>query len=129
METDSATTYGRRLIPMVLDRLADTDPGMVYAAIPKTANVKDGYRDVSIADFARCVDFMAQWIEDKFGRSNNFETITYIGLSDLRGPATFLAAIKTGYKVCTQLAFDSELADIDSFCFRCLQIHLRPTCR
>lgn len=65
-----------------------------YAAIPKTSNVKDGYHDVSVACLARCVDFMAKWIEDKFGRSDSFETITYIGLSDLRGPVTLLAAIK-----------------------------------
>ena len=99
METDSLTTYGKRLIPEVLDRLADSDPNRVYAAIPKTSDVNDGYRDITVGDLARCVDFMAKWIEERFGRSDNFETITYIGLSDLRGPATLLAAIKTGYKV------------------------------
>lgn len=99
METNGTPAYGRRLIPMVLDELAEKDPDRVYAAIPKTSDVKDGYQDVSVADLACCVDFMAKWLEDKFGRSNSFETITYIGLSDLRGPATLLAAIKTGHKV------------------------------
>jgi hypothetical protein len=91
--------YGRRLLPHILDDDAVENPGRVYAAVPKTSNVKDGYLQVTIGDLARCVDFMAKWIEDKFGKSTNFETITYIGLSELRGPVTFLAAVKTGYKV------------------------------
>lgn len=91
--------YGRRLVPRVLDELAKTDPERVYAAFPKTADVKDGYRDITVVDLARCVNFMANWIENKFGRSDSFETITYIGLSDLKGIVTLLASIKTGYKV------------------------------
>lgn len=94
--------YGRRLVPQVLDELATTDPRRVYAAIPKTADVKDGYRDITVAGLARCVNFMARWIETKFGRSDCFETITYVGLSDLKGIVTLLAAIKTGYKVSFQ---------------------------
>lgn len=101
-------TYGRRLVPQVLDELAATDPQRVYAAIPKTADVKDGYRDITVADLARCVNFMARWIETKFGRSDCFETLTYVGLSDLKGIVTLLASIKTGHKVslaiCTVLA-------------------------
>lgn len=101
MAAKGLPTYGRRLVPQVLNQLANTDPQRVYAAIPKTAEVKDGYQDVTVAELARCVDFTAKWIEEKFGRSapTTFETITYIGLSDLRGIVTLLASIKTGYKV------------------------------
>lgn len=99
MATKEPLAYGRRLVPQVLDELANTDPQRVYAAIPRTADVKDGYQDITVADLARCVNFTAKWIEGKFGRNTNFETITYIGLSDLRGIVTLLAAIKTGYKV------------------------------
>lgn len=98
MTTQELPPYGRRLVPQVLDELAKIDPHRVYAAIPKTAEVKDGYQDVTVADLARAVNFMARWIEDKFGKSTNFETIRFIGLSDLKGVATFLAAVKTGYK-------------------------------
>ncbi|KAK6205730.1 putative secondary metabolism biosynthetic enzyme [Pestalotiopsis sp. IQ-011] len=97
--TTNAIPYGRRLLPSYLDEIAKTNPGRVYAAIPKTAAVEDGYMDVTIADLARCANFMAQWIEERFGKSQNFETIAYVGLSDLRGVALFLAAIKTGYKL------------------------------
>ncbi|KAI8958393.1 acetyl-CoA synthetase-like protein [Daldinia sp. FL1419] len=99
MGTTSVTAYGRRLIPQVLDELAEKDPFRVYATIPRTSDVKDGYRDVSVAELARCVNFMAKWLVNNFGRSDSFETITYIGLSDLRGPIVLLGAIKAGYKL------------------------------
>jgi hypothetical protein len=92
--------HGQRLLPVALDELASANPKRVYASIPKTADVKDGFLDVTAADMARCVDFMANWIEERFGTSESFETLTYIGLSDLRGPTTLLASVKTGYKVC-----------------------------
>lgn len=91
--------YGQRLVLQVLDELAVAEPQRVYAAIPRTADVKDGFQDITISDLARCVNFASKWIEEKFGSSTSFETITYIGLSDLRGIITLLAAIKTGYKV------------------------------
>lgn len=99
MTVSSATTTGGRLNPQVLDELAATDPQRVYAAIPKTANVEEGYTDLTMADLARCVDFAAGWLASKFGKSDNFETITYIGLSDVRGIIMLLAAVKVGYKV------------------------------
>lgn len=105
MMTKEIPPYGRRLVPQVLDELASTDPHRVYAAIPKTAEVKDGYQDVTVADLARAINFMAKWIEDKFSRSTTFETITYIGLSDLKGVVTFLAAVKTGYKARNAMSF------------------------
>lgn len=99
MAANGTTSYGRRLLPNVVDELRNSSPSRVYASCPKTADVADGFFDFTVADLGRCVDFMASWIENKFGRSDNFETITYIGLSEIRGPVTFLAAIKAGYKL------------------------------
>lgn len=99
---DVLSYKGRRLLPVVLDAHAATNPDRLYAVIPKTADVKDGLRDISVADLARCANCMAQWIEERFGRSDSFETLSYIGLNDLRGIACFLAAVKCGYKVCRE---------------------------
>lgn len=93
---------------MAVDELAKNAPQTVYGSIPRTADVKDGFLDVSMADMARCVNFMARWIEDKFGRSDSFETLTYIGLSDLRGPATLYASTKAGYKVRPARPYESS---------------------
>jgi hypothetical protein len=83
----------------VLDSFAASDPTRLYTAIPKTSNMNGGFRDISIADMARAVNFMAQSIEDRFGRGDKFETISFMVVSDLRGPVTFLASVKYGYKV------------------------------
>ncbi len=84
MATNRVVAYGRRLFPRVLDELAKKDLNRVYAAAPKTSDVKDGYYDILVANLPRYVDFMANWLEDKFGRNDSFETITYIGASDLQ---------------------------------------------
>ncbi|KAI1824128.1 hypothetical protein F4861DRAFT_277511 [Xylaria intraflava] len=99
MASKGRPNYGRRLMPAVLDELAESTPDRLYAAIPKTADVNDGFRDISVADMARCVNFMAKWIENLHGRSENFETLSYIGIPDLRGVAISLAAVKCGYKL------------------------------
>ncbi|KAI1171367.1 hypothetical protein F4777DRAFT_565810 [Nemania sp. FL0916] len=99
MPSPGRPSYGRRLMPAVLDELAVTTPHRLYGAITKTADVTEGFRDISVADMARCVNFMAQWIEKLHGRSGSFETISYIGIPDLRGPVIFLAAVKCGYKL------------------------------
>jgi hypothetical protein len=86
-------------MPVVLDELAKAQPDRLYAAIPQSADVTEGFRDVSVADMARCVNFMAEWIKNLYGQSQDFEAISYIGIPDLRGAAIFLAAVKCGYKV------------------------------
>ncbi|OTB19794.1 hypothetical protein K445DRAFT_52566 [Daldinia sp. EC12] len=93
------TPYGQRLISVVADELAHKTPYRIYAAISKTSDISDGFRDITMKDLARCVNFTARWIENQFGRSNRFDTLTYIGISDLRGPIVFLAAVKCGYKL------------------------------
>lgn len=56
----SSPAYGRRLVPKVLNELGGKDPHRVYAAILKTLNVKDGYRDISVVDLIRYIDFIAK---------------------------------------------------------------------
>ncbi|KIX06266.1 uncharacterized protein Z518_04241 [Rhinocladiella mackenziei CBS 650.93] len=93
MPSEGKPAYGRRLMPSVLDELAKKNPNRLYAAIPKTTNVTEGFRDVTVADIARCANFMAQRIERRFGRSERFETLSYIGIPDLRGAIIFQAAL------------------------------------
>ncbi|KAI0435840.1 hypothetical protein F4803DRAFT_573631 [Xylaria telfairii] len=99
MTTAQRPNYGRRLMPVVLDESAKSDPGRLYAAIPKSRDVADGFRDVTTAEMSRCVNFMAHWIEQRFPLRSGFETISFIGIPDLRGAVVFLAAVKCGYKL------------------------------
>ncbi|KAI1437361.1 acetyl-CoA synthetase-like protein [Xylaria sp. CBS 124048] len=91
---------GRRLLPLVLRERTEKTPNRLYAAIPKTSRVEDGFVDITFGDISRCIDFMAHWIHDQFGGpSDQFETLSYIGIADLRGVAVFLAAVTCGYKL------------------------------
>jgi hypothetical protein len=91
--------YGSRLMPMVVDEMAMNEPDAVFAYVPLTGNVSDGYKAISFLDLATAVDRVAWWIHETLGPSKTFETLAYLGLSDLRYPVAMLAAIKCGYKV------------------------------
>lgn len=91
--------YGSRLLPQVVDELACSDPERIYASIPRSSAVSDGFRDISMLEISRAVNKVAHWLEKVIGRSTAFETISYMGPSDLRYSIIFLAAVKTGYKV------------------------------
>ena len=62
--------YGRRLMPVVLDDVAANDPTRVFAAIPKSANISDGFRDVSYSEVANSTNKMARWFRETFGTTS-----------------------------------------------------------
>lgn len=73
--------YGKRLIPALIDHLAQTTPDYVFAAIPKSTQYAEGLQEVTISTFARAVNRAAAWINSIIGSSDNFETIAYLGPS------------------------------------------------
>ncbi|KAL8721403.1 MAG: hypothetical protein Q9225_001918 [Loekoesia sp. 1 TL-2023] len=97
--SSSQPAYGSRLLPQVLDHLARSKPGRIFASVPKTFDLTDGFRDVTVSQMSRSVDHLAWWLEENIGKSSTFETIAYLGLPDLRYTIVFLAAVKCGYKV------------------------------
>ena len=50
------------------------------------------------------------------GRSTVFETIAYIGPSDLRYAIVFLAAVKCGYKVSNAICYYKSLLNRTNIC-------------
>ncbi|KAI0147792.1 hypothetical protein GGR57DRAFT_505397 [Xylariaceae sp. FL1272] len=100
MTTTNISTYGRRLMPCVLDELARQETPKLYGSTPKANHdLSQGFRDISVADMARCVDYMAAWLKDRFGTVDNNETLTYMGIQDFRGVVVFHASVKCGYKL------------------------------
>lgn len=93
--------YGRRLLVSILDEEALSMPNRAFAAIAKSADVSDGFQDVSIATIAAAVNFLACQLQSRYGAATkqDFETLTYIGVPDLRYCIVFYAAVKCGYKV------------------------------
>ena len=96
---DEPHHYGSRLLPQVVDELASSNPTRVYATIPVSPDLSQGFRDVTVLDIAKAVNAFAWWLEERIGKSSSFETLAYMGIPDLRYAVVFLAAVKCGYKV------------------------------
>lgn len=91
--------FGSRLLPVIVDETANSQPDLPYAYVPTSNNVSDGFQAVTFSDIATAANHMATWIHHNLGPSDSFETISYMGLGDLRYVVVFLAAVKCGYKV------------------------------
>ncbi|KAF2146409.1 uncharacterized protein K452DRAFT_264205 [Aplosporella prunicola CBS 121167] len=90
--------YGRRLIPTIVDELAQEEPDRAVYSIPHSQDVSEGFRDISASVFANAINRTAWWLESEFGRGSNFETVGYIGPHDLRYVILIIACVKAGYK-------------------------------
>ena len=97
--TSDAGTLGRRLLPTLIDERASSSPEDTFVAIPRSVDLKEGYRDISYGVFSAAVNQCARWLERSLGMGQDQETLGYIGPSDLLYPIIALAAVKTGYKV------------------------------
>lgn len=91
--------FGSRLLPQVVDELARSSPERIYASIAIHSDPLQGLRDVTVLELAQAVSHFAWWLDEHLGKSTSFETLAYVGLSDLRYVVVFLAAVKCGYKV------------------------------
>jgi hypothetical protein len=96
---DSPFAFGNRLLAQTLNDLAVLQPERIYASIPKSVNLSDGFLDVSFRDMERMVSALERWIEHTWRKSSSFETIAYFGISDLRSVVVFFAAVNSGYRV------------------------------
>lgn len=99
--------YGSRLLPQVVDELARSNPNRIYATLPLSSDLALGFLDVTMLQISQAVNKCAYWLEHTIGRSSAFETLSYMGLPDLRYAIIFLAAVKCGYKVSGSLAMQS----------------------
>lgn len=97
----SPIPHGNRLIPSEIDRISSLSPTKLFACIPRTASLSDGYRDVTYRGLARGIDRAAAWIEERFGVEGKgmFGTLAYLGVWDLRYWMVVIGACKVGYKV------------------------------
>ncbi|KAM0145363.1 hypothetical protein ACHAP3_000490 [Botrytis cinerea] len=87
-----------QLLPNAVDRIAETNPGRMYAEIPFSIRTFDaGFRSVSYVDLANAVNGMAWWIHRALGSSSTREPICYMGPNDLLRNVVLLANCKAGY--------------------------------
>ena len=89
-----------RLIPNAIDELARTQPDKVFASIPLTTDIADGFKDVTYLEYANAIDRAAMWLENNLGNGCHGEPIGYLAPSDLRYVILTIAAVKVGCTVC-----------------------------
>ncbi|KAI9818373.1 MAG: putative NRPS-like protein biosynthetic cluster [Pycnora praestabilis] len=102
---------GERLAPQVVDAIATSRPDTVWASVAYP-DISQGFRDVTFKELAHAVDYMAWKIIEEIGRSKSFETIAYMGVSDIRYAAITLASIKCGYKILLSSVRNSESGNL-----------------
>jgi hypothetical protein len=93
--------YGKRLIVHTVDDLALYEPDRIWATVPISQDINDGFRDFTTVQLANAVNNLAHWLNDKFGQSSQFEVLAYLGVSDVRYAIILFSAIKCGYVVST----------------------------
>ncbi|KAI0469801.1 acetyl-CoA synthetase-like protein [Xylariaceae sp. FL0804] len=95
----SRPKYGQRLLPVLIDELARHEPRKPWASLPlDDDDISRGYEDISYATFANAINKLAWLIESSVGRSTNFDTVGYLGASDIRYHMMQMALCKTGHK-------------------------------
>ncbi|UKZ61328.1 putative NRPS-like protein biosynthetic cluster [Trichoderma atroviride] len=96
-DTERDGSYGRRLIPQIMDSLAARDPGRIVFSLTTARDGSLGRLDVSAKTFTRAVDRLAWWIKDQVGISSSIKPVGYIGPHDLRHVLLTYASVKAGY--------------------------------
>lgn len=62
-------------------------------------DLSKGFEDISFARFANGINKLAWFIENAISKSTSFETIAYLGVTDVRYHMFQMAVCKTGHKV------------------------------
>ncbi|KAJ2983899.1 hypothetical protein NUW58_g6174 [Xylaria curta] len=93
-------SYGRRLLPHVVDDIASSDPQRECFTIPRSSDPKDGWKVVTFKEYANAINHVARRVLTNCGLPpvDTFPTIAYIGPNDIRYAVLTLAAVKAGYK-------------------------------
>ena len=95
----------KQLLNNIVDGMAKTRPSALYAEIPiSLTSYEAGFRKITYGVLANAINGVAWWLKEELGTSQSFETLSYIGPSDLQYVIMLLGAVKAGYKVCASKA-------------------------
>lgn len=98
---EDTPSYGRRLLPSLIDQVATQDPDRECFQAPRSSAPSDGWKVITWKDMAKAVNRAAHRIVELCGtpEPGSFPTIAYIGPNDVRYIVTMIACVKAGYKV------------------------------
>lgn len=90
----------KQLLNHVVDITARDAPEKLYAEYPiSSTSYDEGFRKITFAAFANAINGVAWWLHNTIGPGNNFDTLAYLGVLDMRYNTLLLGAVKAGYKV------------------------------
>lgn len=99
------TTFGKRLLPHIIDERARTGYERPFALYPKSKVTGQGFRAVTYGHLANAVNRAAWWLEAEITQDEEKNRpVAYLGPNDLRYFILVLATMKTGRKVCYKLS-------------------------
>lgn len=95
----------KQLLNNIVDGMAKTRPSALYAEVPVSPTTYEaGFRKITYGTLANAINGVAWWLKGELGVGQNFETLSYIGPSDLGYVIMLLGAVKAGYKVCVSIS-------------------------
>ncbi|KAI9709679.1 MAG: hypothetical protein M1828_002378 [Chrysothrix sp. TS-e1954] len=95
--------YGLRHLPVLIDQRARDTPNRTLISLAKTADVRDGFDDISYNRFAQAVDRCSYWLEEQVGRCKDYSKpnaiFACLSRHDPRSAFLNIAAPKAGYQM------------------------------
>lgn len=104
---------GRRLLPVLVDEIAATDPERTFVSTPKSSDLADGFIDISYCEFAKAVNRCAWWLRKELGEHTEQKTVLYLGPLDLRYLIIILATAKAGHIVSLECLCEALVSNPD----------------
>ncbi len=99
-KTIATMSYGKRLIPVLIDEAARDTPQRVYASIPRSSkDLSEGFEDITYARFANAINRAAAWLDAALGGRGSTAIFAYAGPKDLRYTILTVAAVRSGREV------------------------------
>ncbi|PHH60729.1 hypothetical protein CDD81_1311 [Ophiocordyceps australis] len=102
MAVSSHATHkqNERLLPQIIDHVAQTDPEAVWMEYPRSeSSYDDGFAQITYGQLARAVDKLAWYLYQSVEARGAFQTLAYIGPNDARYALIVYACIKASFKV------------------------------
>lgn len=89
----------KETLSAIVDAGAARVPDQLVCVHPRSADIAQGWRSITLRDLSEAGDHAARWIERTLGRAAAPEAIAYLGANDARYMAFLIGCQKTGYSV------------------------------
>ncbi|KAF2148543.1 acetyl-CoA synthetase-like protein, partial [Myriangium duriaei CBS 260.36] len=108
--------YGRRTLNSTLESIVRETPDKIFSLVPKTEDLKDGFKTITYQELINGVSAAAYWLDQHLGKLPQVpasrQTIAYIGPNDLRYLLLILGADRSNRSLLVPLMFNSPEAQV-----------------